>query len=335
MKILYIGGTSPQACASFYADGLEALGHQVHRIDPGFFRELGFSERLQLKLTKRLPAARVRRINDSLRTLCQKESFDLILNIAENFIDAEFLTNLPGNPPTIYHSHDNNFSDGILKPAGFFATLPLYTRVFTTKSQNVEKYQALGQKHSAFLPSAYEPRVHRPIPRAESKLGDRNFAITFIGTYDYSRDRYLEAIGWENLFVWGDRWERFKEFSKRQAHITPHAIYHPDFADVISHSQMSVGLLREEAQDLHTQRTLEIPACGALQIAPRNPEILSLFTEDKEIVCFADAAELGEKTRYYLKHPEEAKVLAEAGRRRVTESGHTYLDRVRTMLASL
>lgn len=335
MRILYIGSSSPTACASYYADAAEQLGHAVLRWDPKFFESNSWWETAKLRLTKSPAENKMAEARDSLRKICQENRIDLVLNIAENFISVDALNalrELPNRPKLLYHSHDNNFSSGILKPRDFFNSLALYDCVFTTKSQNLQRYKMLGQTLSFFIPSAFEPRFHRPIPNSESKLGAKQFEISFVGTYDYSRDRFLEALDWNHLYVWGDRWKRYSDFGKHKAHIIPHAVYFPDFADILSHSKITLGLLREEAQDRHTQRTFEIPACGSLQIAPRNDEILSFFEENKEIICFETLEELQDKVSFFLKNERERERIAIQGHQRVLNSGHTYLDRVNTML---
>lgn len=335
MRILYLGSISPTACASFYADAAESIGHTVFRWDPQFFHSKKLKEYLELKIFKRPTQQKLDWNHQEILKKCIELKIDLVLNLAENFVPLSLLQELkalPKPPKLIYHSHDNNFSSGILKSNDFFETLSWYDCVFTTKSQNLQKYKMLGQSRAFYIPSAYEPKIHRPISASESRLGGKEFAVSFVGTYDKSRDRFLKELDWEKLYVWGDRWTRFKQYSKYRDHIFPKAIYFPDFADVLSHSQVTLGLLREEAEDRHTQRTFEIPACGAFQIAPRNDEILSYFTEDQEIVCFESPQEMKEKVDYYLNHPTERKRIAEAGFKRVTQGNHSYRHRVITML---
>jgi len=338
MRILYIGSTSPTACASFYADAAESLGHEVFRWDPQLFKVENLSQYLHLKLLKTPAQSKRDRCRDEVLKKCAELKIDLVLNLAENFISLDLLQELkalPQRPQVIYHSHDNNFSSGILKPDDFFESLAWYDCVFTTKSQNLQKYKMLGQTRAFYIPSAYEPRVHRPLSQNESKLGNQEYAISFIGTYDRSRDRFLAALDWKKLFVWGDRWKRFSQYRKYKEHIHPKAIYYPDFADVLSHSQVTLGLLREEAADKHTQRTFEIPACGTLQLAPRNDEILSFFEEDKEVICFESPEELRDKADFYLKRPTERDRIARNGFEKVLSAGHTYQDRTETMLNKL
>ncbi|NBV49740.1 glycosyltransferase family 1 protein [bacterium] len=339
MRILYIGSTESSACASYYADAAEQLGHEVHRWNPHLWASTTPWEKLHQRFTHR-PAARAlttahEQLIDQVKTL----KIDLVMNIAENFIPLQTLKEIKSlaskAPRLMYHSHDNNFAPGILKPDDFFDSLAVYDCVFTTKSQNLPRYKMLGQPYSFFIPSAFEPKYHRPILSGESRLGNKQFPISFVGTYDRSRDRFLEAVQWDQLYVWGDRWNRFSKYSKYRDHIVPHAVYFPDFADIMSHSEIALGLLREEAEDRHTQRTFEIPACGAFQLAPRNDEILSFFDEDREIVCFQSLEELQDKVAFYLRHPTLRQQIAQAGHVKVMQSQHSYLDRVKTMLTKL
>jgi len=335
MKILFLGNSEPFACASFYADSAEQLGHTVVRYHPPFFRTQTLWDSCLLKLTKTPSPKKIAEGGAAIIKLIKEHSVDCVLNISENFISQETLQairDLPDRPPLIYHSHDNNFAKGILKPTHFFDSIRLYDLVFTTKSQNIQRYQMLDQPHSYFIPSAFEPRVHRPISKSESRIPSASFPLSFIGTYDFSRDQYVNALDWEQLFIWGDRWKKFSDFKRHRNHIVPHAIYHPDFSDVISRSEIALGLLREEAADRHTQRTFEIPACGTLQIAPRNDEILSFFDEDLEIVCFDNPEELRDKARYYLKNEALRKKIAKKGFERVLSGKHTYWDRTQTIL---
>lgn len=339
MKVLFVGSTKRTSTALQYFTNLVRLGHMVLPYECDFFQSRGLVDRAMIRLRRQPSAHRQKQVAADLVTLCQRNQFDLVLSIAENFLTHETMEEMrkiSKQPPLfIYHSHDNNFSRGILKPDNFVETLKSYDLVFTTKSKNIEKYTALGQPHSYFLASAFEPSIHHPINDRYSRFSGMPFDVTFIGTYDHSRLRYLDSAGWENLHVWGDHWRKYARFRRHRDRIHPRAIYDFEFADVTSHSKCSLGLLREEAEDLHTTRTFEIPACGALQIAPRNQEILGFFEENKEIVCFETAEELQDKVSFYLKHEWQRNLIARKGYERCLRDKHTYLDRLKEMLKYL
>jgi spore maturation protein CgeB len=336
LRVLFLGDTSGASTAAHYYTNLVRLGHTVYPFNPDPFKPRSWLERWEMRASKKPPAAAVAATNAEVLRLCAENQFDLVFSMAQNYVSAQTLSEIRSvskvSPILVYHSHDNNFSPGVLKPQGFEAIMRAYDVVFTTKSMNVEKYQALGQPQAYYLPSAFEPAVHHPISDTYSRFERDKFAVTFVGTYDRSREPLLDAVGWKNLHVWGDHWKKFPRFEHQRSNIYPKAVYFFEYSDILSHSQVVLGLLREEAGDRHTQRTFEIPACGALQIAPRNEEILSYFKEDKEIVCFSSNEELTSKVEFYLKHESKRREIAKKGLDRVLKGKHTYLDRVQSIL---
>ncbi len=338
MNILFVGNTQGTSTSLHYFTSLVRLGHTVLPWDPQYFRVENPLDGVVQKLNRGPSPWKVRKINRQLIRLCRQNAFDLVFVMGENFVTREAIETVRAEavttPRFLFHSHDNLFAPGILKPADFFQNLSAFDFAFTTKSQNETRYQQLGQKNAKYLPSAFEPTVHRPIPRAQSRL-NQDFPASFIGTYDGSRLRWLQKAGWDRVHVWGDGWTRFPDYKKYQTQIFPHAVYYFEFADVCSRSKCALGLLREEADDRHTQRTFEIPACGSLQFAPRNAEIQTFFEDGKEIVLFDSPEELREKLDYYLSHESERTRLAEAGHRRCLAGGHTYDDRTKQMLADI
>jgi spore maturation protein CgeB len=330
MKILYFGTQDPTSTGRFYAKALEDLGHCVQSFDPLYFHSENGLEKIFIKLRKAPLQSRVTLIGEALLALCRKEKFDWLFVLSESFLDPEILQALRKENPGIlltFHSHDNLFCKGILKSKHFFDSVKEYDVVFTNKTQNVSRYEQLGARQCYFIPSAYEPTIHRPIPDEKSLYGTM-LEVSFVGTYDGSRDKYVEAAGWEHLQVWGNGWKRYpKYFSHRDA-IRPRAVYASEFADVVSHSRINLGLLREEADDRHTIRTFEIPACGGFQLAPRNEEILTFFDENKEIACFGSLEEMKEKIAYFLSHEAQRNKIAEAGHRRCLSAGNSYRNRI-------
>jgi spore maturation protein CgeB len=337
VKILYFGTLSPEGNGRHYARAFEKLGHAVQYFDPGYYLSTNVAQRITQKLTKAPRKARIRMVDAELLAMCNKENFDLVFVMSENFLSKDTIEAIrvetSSHPPLfVFHSLDNLFSNGIKKPKDFFETFTAYDFVFTTKSFNVARYKELGQSQAHYVQSSFEPSVHHPVPEETSLYGDKFFPVTFIGTFDHSREDYVKAIGWDRLHIWGNDWKRFKGYLKNHKAITPRAIYGEEFCDIVSHSQVNLGLLRGEAGDLHTTRTLEIPACGGLQLAPRNDEILSLFEEDKEIVCFGSLEEMESKIDFLLGHKATCSQIARAGYERCLKSGYRYEDQAKEIL---
>jgi len=59
---------------------------------------------------------------------------------------------------------------------------------------------------------------------------------------------------------------------------------------------------------------------GALCITTRNPDLLKLFEEGKEIECYDTIDECITKIRFYLANPDKLKAVAEAGLKKAREN---------------
>ena len=120
--------------------------------------------------------------------------------------------------------------------------------------------------------------------------------------------------------------------------MTPHlriegrAVYGDQYAEVLCAFDINLCFLRRLNRDRQTQRSVEIPACGAFMLAERTEEHLDLFKEGIEAEFFDSDEELLAKVRYYLANPEQRKRIAAAGLERCLRGGYSYHDRLRWML---
>ena len=114
-------------------------------------------------------------------------------------------------------------------------------------------------------------------------------------------------------------------------------IYNEDYAKALCATKINLCFLRKINRDLHTSRTMEIPACGGFMLAERTSEHQELFEENKEAVFFDNnnPKKLLEKVRYYLEHEEEREAIAKAGRKRCLKSGYSHHDRLAWMLKQI
>ena len=97
---------------------------------------------------------------------------------------------------------------------------------------------------------------------------------------------------------------------------------------IINTAGIAIVFLSLLNRDTYTRRCFEIPATKTMMLAPGTEDILTMYNEDEEIVCYRNDDELLEKLKYYLTHQEERERIGEAGYRRLMRDGHEASDRV-------
>lgn len=217
-----------------------------------------------------------------------------------------------------------------------------YDVVFTTKSYNADAAELprLGARRVVMVNKAYDPDHHRPQTVDEQKRRWLASDVGFIGSFERPRAEdmlYLAQHG-VPVRIWGNGWDGFRPAEanliiERRALINTaeNALY----SKAISATKINLAFLRKANRDLHTDRSIEIPACGGFLMAEYSDEHARLFDEDKEAVFFRSRDELVEKVKYYLAHESERQDIAAAGLQRCLNVGYSHEDRVAFMLGSL
>lgn len=218
----------------------------------------------------------------------------------------------------------------------FRAHVTLYDIYFTTKSYGVAELRSMGCPAVGFSGNAYDPHTHRPLPVGAADRERFGGAVGFVGTWEGARATSMSRLATAGVPVriWGSNWRR-----QHQRHpnlrIEERALYGDDYALGINAFDINLCFLRKLNRDLQTQRSVEIPACGAFMLAERTAEHQELFEEGREAEFFTSDDELVEKVQYYLAQPERRRQIAAAGRERCLRSGYSYQDRLAEILESL
>ena len=250
-----------------------------------------------------------------------------IAPIAKNVLDEishlvirkiNYLTDNPWNP-----SH---------KAQWFIEGLPLYDDIFSVRRSNLKDLQQLACRRVAYLPFAYEPELHHPDPpKTPAEHTQFDCDISFIGCADRDRVPYITALisSGFRIGLYGAYWERYLV---TKTHVKGYADP-KTFRKVTSGSKVALCLVRRANRDGNSMRTFEIPAIGACMLTEDTEEHREIFGEEgKAVVYFQTIDEMIEKLRWLLNHPDERTRLAEAAHYLMTQSRHTYKDRLISML---
>jgi hypothetical protein len=214
----------------------------------------------------------------------------------------------------------------------FLRALPAYDRVFSTRRAVLDDLRAAGCAGVTYLPFAYAPDVHFPDPpRTPAERARFAADVVFAGGADRDRVPYVDALLRAGLDValYGGYWERFPA-------TRPHARGHADWATLrraLGEARVALCLVRRANRDGHAMRTFEVAATGACMLTEDTAEHRELLGADGATTTyFRSVDEMVEKARRLVATDAERARLGAALYRLVTTGGHTYADRLRTML---
>jgi spore maturation protein CgeB len=229
-----------------------------------------------------------------------------------------FLTDDPFNP-----AHQS---------AWFLKALTAYDVVFSPRRANLAELMQRGCRMVEYLPFGYDPDLFYAETDAQLK-GDAPISdVIFAGGADRDRIPYINVLIQAGLHVnlYGSYWERYPQtrpYTKGQADVTT-------LRQAISTAKIGLCLVRHANRDGHCMRTFEVPAIGTCMLTEDTPEHRDIFgAEGAAVVYFSTLTEMVEKARWLLQHEAERQRLAQSAHHLITQGGHTYRDRLKTMLS--
>ena len=219
----------------------------------------------------------------------------------------------------------------------FRKCIPYFDIMFTTKSYNCNKNElySLGAKKVEFFFQCYDKNLHKPAILTKKEYKKYKSDVCFIGTFEKDRADKLLAIAKAgyNTRVWGNGWNKYINIH-RNLIIENTPLYNEEYVKAISASKINICFLRKINRDLHTSRSIEIPACEGFMLAERTIDHLKLFEENKEAVFFDinDKEELLNKVKYYLKYDKNRIEIAKNGRSRCLKSNYSHYNYIKQVI---
>lgn len=290
-----------------------------------------------LGLPIRLPDAT--KANKKIIELITNKEFDILWidkGITINAATLKKARELDSNIKIISYSPDNmalrhNQSYNFLK------CIQLYDAHITTKSCAVDELYRLGAKKVIYCHQSFDPDFHYPHEVTQEDITRLGGDVGFVGTWEKERMEsilYLSRNGIK-VRVFGDgAWNQCKGDNSNLI-IENRGLYNEDYPKSFRCFKISLCFLRKMNTDLHTTRSIEIPACGGFMLAERTTEHQELFEEGKEAEYFSSNQELLKKCRYYLEHDKERTDIAESGYRRCISSGYSNTETLKRVIEGI
>lgn len=335
-SILYSGPLNYGQTCEMRRRALERLAYNTIKVD---YTDIFLSKQSLLKKVQWFTrfGPMIDKYNKELLMQLEINQPDIVWADKSIFIYPEFFKEAKSNcvKHIIHYSPDNYF----IKQNNsryFWKSLPYFTLVVTTKESNVEPLLEKGAKKVFLSGNAFDPTIHKPIDLTKDEYEKYKSDVSFIGRWEPNREVLMQKlieVGFD-IKIWGGDWKRAKN-KKVNSRCTFHSPLGLEYAKVINASKINLGLLSRLAEDNITQRSIEIPACGAFMLAERSQEHLDHFIEEKEAEFFSNYNELIEKIMYYLANDNKRKEIAKNGRERCLTSQYSYDERMKDILQQI
>ncbi|MFQ5696313.1 MAG: glycosyltransferase, partial [Terriglobia bacterium] len=328
LRIAYIG---PEWGTSLHrARALERLRHTVTLIDPWSW--LGRSKWVARWLHHAGGFGVGLRIDRRLFEAVAAAKPELIFVNQGEFLGPALVKRLRTlDVPIVNYTNDNPFGGygfgryGGLRFHHYRKAIPLYDLLAVTFAENVAQAHKAGARHVMRVWLTADEVVHQP-RELSPEVRERYAAdVAFIGTWMPERGPFMaELIGrGVPLSLWGERWHKAPEWPVIAPHWRGPGIYDDDgYAAAIQSARICLGLLSKGNRNLHTGRSLQIPALGGLLCAQRTSEHQALYEEGREAIFWEDAAECAAQCQRLLADEPLRREIARRGQERARRNNH-------------
>ncbi|MBL7196671.1 MAG: glycosyltransferase [Candidatus Omnitrophica bacterium] len=234
----------------------------------------------------------------------------------------------------------NWFTDTVLDPRRQRSALiknisSHYDYFFIYDNEAVLNFTQIDAPCVKSIPLACDSSIHKSISLSRQEKEKYGSQVCFVGSLDSMREDLLRSLTDFKLGIWGNWWEKDVQLLKfyRKKHV-----YFQEAAKIYNASDITLDIhiffgTNNKAFDINP-RVFEATACGAFVLTNENPYLADLYEIDKEIVCYKSKQELREKIKYYLKHPDQRKTIAQKGQQKAHRE-HTYEKRLQKIISTV
>ncbi|MBB4200549.1 spore maturation protein CgeB [Rhodoblastus sphagnicola] len=261
-----------------------------------------------------------------VRSAIGDERFEIAFVDNGELLDANLVVALKNNAHIVINFNlDNPFTtrDG-LRWRLLRKALPHYDLFVTPRYSSVEAAERLGAKCAIRVTQSADEIAHRPVILSVAETKYFRSDVAFVGTWMPERGPFMAELIQRGvpLRIFGPRWHKAPEYKRLAAYIVNGHLNGDDYVKAISGTKIALALLSKGNRDLHTTRSLEIPAIGRLLCGERTSEHLEIFEDGKEAVFWSNAEECADLCLSLLKTPVIIEQIAHAGTARVLANGN-------------
>jgi len=336
VRILYLGakhGTALQRAAA-----LVRLGHEVTHVKPDVYIPEGRLSRRFHRETGGLfsQGAVAKGVLSELRSYGGPQTFDAAWIDGGQCIGPALIQTLKGFcRKVINYNHDDPFGGrDRYYWSLYLRSIPHYDVVGVVRPVNVDEARAKGAKDVVLVKMAGDEVAHRPRSLSPADIAKWSSEVLFIGTWMPERGPFLSALVSRGvpLTIYGSNWQKAPEWTTLESAWKGSEIANSDdYARALQCSKIALGLLSKGNRDMHTTRSTEIPAVGALLCAERTLEHEEMYEDGVEAVFWSDVAECADVCNKLLANDDLRAAISARGHARVMKNA-TFNEPTMTLI---
>ena len=244
--------------------------------------------------------------------------FDLALVDSGELIGPALVEQLRGRADTVVNFNQDNPYVARRRFRLFRKALPFYDLIVTSRDSSVQAARAAGARNVLRVTLAADEVVHRPRELSAQDHAAFSSDVVFAGTWMPERGPFFRKLVEYGvpLRIFGPRWNRSKEFSVLKPYTFVGPLGDEEYVKAIAGAKIALGLVSKANLDVHTTRSVEIPAIGSLFCAQRTLDHLDLYRDGEEAVFWNSPEECARLCLDLLRDPEKISRIASAGHRR-------------------
>lgn len=214
---------------------------------------------------------------------------------------------------------------------------PHYDLMAVVREDNVPELQALGARRVLRVYRSADEISHAPRPLSAQVRETWHSEVLFLGSWFPERGPFLLELIQRGvpLTIRGPNWHKAPEWRELKPHWAGGGIGGNDYALAIQCARVNLGLVSRDNRDLHTTRSLEIPALGGLLCAERTTEHAAMYTEGEEALFWSGAEECAAVCRAALADEDRRARIAQAGQQRHHRNGHRNEAVMRSLIEAV
>jgi spore maturation protein CgeB len=215
-----------------------------------------------------------------------------------------------------------------LRYTAYRQAVPHYDLLAVMREQNVAEVKKLGARKVIRVFMSADEISHAPrviTPEDETKWQSE---VLFLGTWMPERGPFLLELIHRGvpLTIRGGNWQKAPEWEQLKPYWKGGPLSGDDYAMAIQCAKVNIGMLSKGNRDLHTTRSVEIPALGACFCGERTSEHQAMYDEGMEAVFWSSAEECAAQCKALLLDPARRQAISRAGQTRNSRNLHHNED---------